>query len=219
MKGETTMLQPRKMRYDKAGPVVAENLKKRHFDAYYCSTREEGVAKVLELIAAEDVVSWGGTLTVDELGIKQLLAQRGQKVLDRDTAKNMDERMAIMRAGLTCDTFLTGTNAITESGELFNIDGNGNRVAAMCFGPKSVVIVAGMNKVVKDMDAAYAQVRNYTAPAVVQRFPNAKTPCNFNGLCADCKGPDSCCCYMVETRLCRPAGKIKVVLIGEDLGL
>ena len=148
-----------------------------------------------------------------------MLAERGQEVLDRDTAKDMAERMAIMRAGLTCDTFLTGTNAITESGELFNIDGNGNRVAAMCFGPKSVVIVAGMNKVVKDMDAAYAQVRNYTAPAVVQRFPNAKTPCNFNGLCADCKGPDSCCCYMVETRLCRPAGKIKVVLIGEDLGL
>lgn len=219
MKGERTMLQPRKMRYDKAGPAVAENLKKRHFDAYYCSTREEGVAKVLELIGIEDVVSWGGTLTVDELGIKQLLAERGQKVLDRDTAADMVERMAIMRAGLTCDTFLTGTNAITQDGELFNIDGNGNRVAAMCFGPKSVVIVAGMNKVVKDMDAAYAQVRNYTAPAVVQRFPNAKTPCNFNGLCADCKGPDSCCCYMVETRLCRPAGKIKVVLIGEDLGL
>ena len=219
MKGERTMLQPRKMRYDKAGPAVAENLKKRHFDAYYCSTREEGVAKVLELIGIEDVVSWGGTLTVDELGIKQLLAERGQKVLDRDTAADMAERVAIMRAGLTCDTFLTGTNAITQDGELFNIDGNGNRVAAMCFGPKSVVIVAGMNKVVKDMDAAYAQVRNYTAPAVVQRFPNAKTPCNFNGLCADCKGPDSCCCYMVETRLCRPAGKIKVVLIGEDLGL
>ena len=213
------MLQPRKMRYDKAGPVVAENLKKRHFDAYYCSTREEGVAKVLELIGAEDVVSWGGTMTVDELGIKGLLAQRGQKVLDRDTAKDMAERMAIMRAGLTCDTFLTGTNAITQDGELFNIDGNGNRVAAMCFGPKSVVVVAGMNKVVKDMDEAYAQVRNYTAPAVLQRFPSMKTPCNQNGLGADCKSPDSCCCYMVETRVCRPAGKIKVVLIGEDLGL
>ena len=219
MKGETTMLQPRKMRYDKAGPAVAENLKKRHFDAYYCSTREEGIAKVLELIPTEDVVSWGGTLTVDELGIKQLLAQREQKVLDRDTAKDMTERMAIMRAGLTCDTFLTSSNAITQGGELFNIDGNGNRVAAMCFGPKSVVIVAGMNKVVKDMDEAYAQVRNYTAPAVVQRFPAAKTPCNSNGLCADCKTPDSCCCYMVETRICRPAGKIKVVLVGEDLGL
>ncbi len=213
------MLQPRKLRYDKAGPAVVENLNKRHFDAYYCSTREEAVAKVLELIDAGDTVSWGGTMTVDELGIKQLLAQRGQKLLDRDTAKDMDVRMAIMRAGLTCDTFLTSSNAITQQGELFNIDGNGNRVAAMCFGPKSVVVVAGMNKVVKDMDEAYAQVRNYTAPAVVQRFPNAKTPCNANGLCADCTGSESCCCYMVETRLCRPAGKIKVVLIGEDLGL
>ena len=213
------MLQPRKMKYDKAGPKVVENLKKRHFDAYYFSTREEAVAKVMELIPEGDSVSWGGTATVDELGIKDLLRQRGQKLLDRDTAADMDERMEIMRQGLTADTFLTSSNAITESGELYNIDGNGNRVAAMIFGPKSVIVVAGMNKVVYDMDEAYAQVRHYTAPQVVQRFPNAKTPCNVTGMCADCKGEDSCCCYMVETRLCRPAGKIKVVLIGEDLGL
>lgn len=213
------MLQPRKMKYDKAGPKVVENLKKRHFDAYYFSTREEAVAKVMELIPEGDSVSWGGTATVDELGIKDLLRQRGQKLFDRDTAADMDERMEIMRQGLTADTFLTSSNAITESGELYNIDGNGNRVAAMIFGPKSVIVVAGMNKVVYDMDEAYAQVRHYTAPQVVQRFPNAKTPCNVTGMCADCKGEDSCCAYMVETRLCRPAGKIKVVLIGEDLGL
>ena len=213
------MLQPTKMRYDKAGPKVAEALRKRHFDAYYCSTRDEGIAKVMELIPAQDSVSWGGTMTVDELGIKDLLRQRGQKVLDRDTAANMDERMAIMRQGLTCDTFLTSSNAITEDGQLFNIDGNGNRVAAMTFGPKSVVIVAGMNKVVADLDAAYTYVRHNCAPAVVQRFPNAKTPCNVTGECGDCIGEDSCCAYMVATRLCRPAGKIKVVLIGEDLGL
>ncbi|MBQ0038632.1 MAG: lactate utilization protein [Clostridiales bacterium] len=213
------MLQPTKMRYDKAGPKVVEALKKRHFDAYYCTTREEGIAKVMELIPAEDSVSWGGTMTVDELGIKDLLRQRGQQVIDRDTAADMDERMAIMRQGLTCDTFLTSSNAITEDGQLFNIDGNGNRVAAMIFGPKSVVVVAGMNKVVADMDAAYAHVRHNCAPAVVQRFPNAKTPCNVTGACADCIGEDSCCAYMVATRVCRPAGKIKVVLIGEDLGL
>ena len=212
-------MTPKEMYYEKRGRILVKNLESRHFEAYYCANKEEALHKVLELIPTEDVVSWGGTLTVDELGIKGLLAQREQKVLDRDTAKDMAERMAIMRAGLTCDTFLTSSNAITQDGELFNIDGNGNRVAAMCFGPKSVVIVAGMNKVVKDMDEAYAQVRNYTAPAVVQRFPTAKTPCNANGLCADCKTPDSCCCYMVETRLCRPAGKIKVVLVGEDLGL
>lgn len=212
------MLQPRKMKYDKAGPKVVENLKKRHFDAYYFSTREEAVAKVMELIPEGDSVSWGGTMTVDELGIKDLLRQRGQKIIDRDAVPS-EQRVDTMRQGLLADTFLTSSNAITESGELYNIDGNGNRVAAMIFGPKSVIVVAGMNKVVSDMDEAYARVRHYTAPQVVQRFPNAKTPCNVTGMCADCKGEDSCCAYMVETRVCRPAGKIKVVLIGEDLGL
>ena len=213
------MLKPTKMRYDKAGPRVVEALKKRHFDAYYFSTREEAIAKVMELIPAEDSVSWGGTATVDELGIKELLLKRGQKLIDRDSAADMDERMAIMRAGLTADTFLCSSNAITEDGQLFNIDGNGNRVAAMIFGPKNVVLLAGMNKVVADMDAAYAHVRHNCAPAVVQRFPDAKTPCNVTGECADCLSEDCCCAYMVATRLCRPAGKIKVILIGEDLGL
>ncbi len=145
------MLQPRKMKYDKAGPKVAENLRKRHFDAYYFSTKEEAAAKVMELIDAGDTVSWGGSMTVDELGIKDLLRQRGQKLIDRDSAKTSEERMELMRRGLTADTFLTGSNAITESGELYNIDGNGNRVAAMIFGPKSVIVVAGMNKVVSDL--------------------------------------------------------------------
>ena len=211
------MLQPRKMRYDKAGPVVAENLKSRHFDAYYCSTREEAIAKVLELIPAEDVVSWGGTMTVDELGIKQLLAERGQKVLDRDTAKDMPERMAIMRAGLTCDTFLTGTNAITQDGELFNIDGNGNRVAAMCFGPKSVVVVAGMNKIAPTVADAHVRARHTAAPINACRF-GGNTGCFVTGACENCCTPDTICCYTVETRISRPAGKIKVILVGEELG-
>ena len=213
------MLTPTKMRYDKAGPKVVEALKKRHFDAWYFSTREEAIEKVMSLIPAEDTVSWGGTMTVDELGIKDLLRQRGQKLLDRDTAKTPDERMDLMRQSLTADTFLCSSNAITETGELYNIDGNGNRVAAMIFGPKNVVLVAGMNKVVADMDAAYSMVRHNCAPAVVQRFPASKVPCNVTGECADCISEESCCAYMVETRVCRPAGKIKVVLIGEDLGL
>ena len=213
------MLQPTKMRYDKAGPKVVEKLNRRHFDAYYCSTREEAIEKVLELIPETDSVSWGGTMTVDELGIKDMLRERGNTLIDRDTAANMEERMDIMRQGLTCDTFLMSSNAITEDGELFNIDGNGNRVAALCFGPKSVVVVAGMNKVVADMETAYSFVRHNTAPAVVQRFPAAKTPCNLTGECGNCIGTDSCCAYMVATRVSRPAGKIKVVLIGEDLGL
>lgn len=213
------MLQPVKTCYDKAGPRVAEALRRNHFDAYYFSTREEAVAKIMALIPAEDTVSWGGTATVDELGIKDLLRQRGQKLLDRDTAKDADERMAIMRAGLTADTFLMSSNAITEGGELYNIDGNGNRVAALCFGPKSVIVVAGMNKVVADMDAAVSRVRHFAAPANVQRFAGNPTPCFVNGQCADCHSEACICAYLVATRVSRPAGKIKVVLIGEDLGI
>ena len=213
------MLTPRKMQYDKAGPKVAEALNKRHFEAYYCPDRAAAVEKVLELISPEDTVSWGGTLTIDELGLKDLLRARGQKLIDRDIAQSNEERVELMRQGLLADTFLTSSNAVTADGQLFNIDGNGNRVAAFCFGPKQVIVVAGMNKVVPDMDAAYSRVRSYTAPGVVQRFPAAKTPCNVTGLCADCMGPDSSCCHFVHTRLCRPAKRIQVVLVGEDLGL
>ena len=167
------MLTPRKMQYDKAGPKVAEALNKRHFEAYYCPDRAAAIEKVLELISLEDTVSWGGTLTVDELGLKDLLRARGQKLIDRDTAQSGEEREELMRKGLLADTFLTSSNAVTADGQLFNIDGNGNRVAAFCFGPKQVIVVAGMNKVVPDMDAAYSRVRSYTAPGVVQRFPAA----------------------------------------------
>ena len=213
------MNQYRKKMYDLAGSKTVEALNNRRFEAYYCSTAAEAVEKVLELTPKTDVVSWGGAMTVDELGIKQRMAQEGYTLLDRDTAQSPEEKQAIMRQALTCGTFLMSSNAISKDGQLVNIDGNGNRVAAFCYGPRQVIVVAGLNKVVPDMDAAYSRVRHYTAPGVVQRFPSAKTPCNVNGLCADCKSPDSCCCHFVHTRLCRPAGRIKVVLVGEDLGL
>ncbi len=212
------MLQPIKNCYDKAGPRVVEALRRNHFDAYYFSTREEAIEKIMELIPAEDSVSWGGAATVDELGIKELLRQRGQKLLDRD-AVPAEERVDMMRRGLTADTFLMSSNGITEQGELYNIDGNGNRVAALCFGPKSVIVVAGMNKVVADMDAAYSRVRHLAAPANAQRFAGLKTPCAVTGQCGNCRSEDCICAYLVATRVSRPAGKIKVVLIGENLGI
>lgn len=211
------MLTPRKMQYDKAGPKVAEALNKRHFEAYYCPDRAAAVEKVLELISPEDTVSWGGTLTIDELGLKDLLRARGQKLIDRDTAKDAQERQQMLKQALTCDTFLMGSNAISADGQLVNIDGTGNRVAALCFGPTQVVVVAGMNKVAGDLDGAMRRAREVAAPMNAQRFP-LKTPCVANGLCGDCKGPDSICAQIVTTRLCKPAGRIKVVLVGEDLG-
>ena len=211
------MLTQRKMQYDKAGPKVAEALNKRNFEAYYCSDRAAAVEKVLELIPQNHVVSWGGVITVDELGIKDALRQRGQAVIDRDTAKDAQERQEMLKKALTCDSFLMSSNAISADGQLVNIDGTGNRVAALCFGPSQVVVVAGMNKVAGDLDGAMRRARQVAAPINAQRF-QLKTPCSVNGLCADCKGPDSICAQIVITRMCKPAGRIKVVLVGEDLG-
>lgn len=211
------MLTQKKMQYDKAGPKVAEALNKRFFEAYYCSDRESGLQKVLELIPQNHVVSWGGTSTADELGIKDALRQRGQAVIDRDTAKDAQERKEMLKKALTCDTFLMSSNAISSDGELVNIDGTGNRVAALCFGPDQVVVVAGMNKVAGDLDDAMGRARQVAAPINAQRF-QLKTPCSVNGLCGNCKGADCICAQIVTTRVCKPAGRIKVVLIGEDLG-
>lgn len=212
------MLAPMKTQYDKSGPTLVKAMKKRQFDAYYCSTAEEAVEKVLELIPAGDVVSWGGVATVDQLGIKDRLRQRNQPLIDRDTAKTPDERMDMLRQALTCDTFLMSSNAISEDGQLVNIDGMGNRVAALCFGPKQVIVVAGMNKVAGDLDSAMSRARHIAAPANVQRF-DVKTPCAVTGQCGNCTSPDCICAQIVTTRFSKIPGRIKVVLVGEVLGL
>ena len=211
------MLIVKKMSYDKSGPLVAEKLRSRQFEAWYVSTTDEAVTKVLELIPEDALVSWGGSMTVDALGIKEKLRLRGQPVLDRD-AVPPEERQDMMRRALTCDVFLMSSNAVTEDGQLFNIDGTGNRVAALCFGPKNVIVVAGMNKVVKDLSDAYSRVRHYASPVNAQRF-DLQIPCAVTGQCSDCRSPQSICNAMVATRGSRPAGRIKVILVGEDLGI
>ena len=210
------MLEAKRMQYEKSGAKVVEALKSRHFDAWYCATGAEAVAKVLELIPEGAQVAWGGSMTVDGLGIQEELRRRGQPLLDRD-AVPPEEREDVMRRAMCCDVFLMGSNAVTEDGQLFNIDGTGNRVGPLCFGPKNVIVVAGMNKVVPDLAAAYSRVRHYAAPINAQRF-GIKTPCSVTGQCADCRSPETICNAMVATRGCRPAGRVKVILVGEDLG-
>ncbi len=213
MNERTTPLQKH---YDKLGPKVVEALKRRHFDAYYCPTGEEARKLALSLIPADHVVSWGGSETLAQLGIlKEVKAQR--KVIDRADAATPEERVELMRRALLCDTFLMSSNAVTEDGQLFNIDGNGNRVAALIYGPKSVIVVAGMNKVASDVQAAENRARYTAAPINAQRF-NIDTPCSFTGTCADCLSKKSVCASMVRTRICRPAGRVKVILVGETLG-
>ena len=212
------MLEPVKKLFDIKGPKVADALNKRHFEAYYLSDKEDAVAKVLELIPKNHSVAWGGTMTMDQLGLKDKLINAGYSLIDRDAAKSPEEREELMHKALCCGSFIMSSNAITEDGQLFNIDGKGNRLAALLYGPENVIIIAGMNKVVQDMDAAYKRVRGYAAPANAQRF-DIDTPCKKIGECADCLSGSTICAQFVQTRICKPAGRIKVVLIGEELGI
>ena len=212
------MLEVVKKLFDLKGPKVADALNKRHFEAYYVSNKEDAVAKVLELIPKNHSVAWGGTMTMDQLGLKEKLEAAGYALIDRDKGATPEERELIMHKALNCGSFIMSSNAITEDGQLFNIDGKGNRVAALIYGPENVIIIAGMNKVVQDMDAAYDRVRGYAAPANAQRF-DLDTPCKKIGECADCLSASTICAQFVQTRICKPAGRIKVVLIGEELGI
>ena len=199
------------------GKAVIANLAKRNMEGYYCATKEEALQKALELIPETDVVTWGGSVTIDEIGLLAAVKARNP-VIDRDTATTMEEKVEMMRQGLTCDTFLMSTNALSEDGILVNIDGNGNRVASLIFGPKQVVIIAGVNKITKDLDSAIARARGTAAPVNAQRFDGIRVPCAKTGVCSNCNSPDCMCCQVVVTRHSRHAGRIKVILVGENLG-
>ena len=199
------------------GKAVIANLAKRNMEGYYCATKEEALQKALELIPATDVVTWGGSVSIDEIGLLAAIKERNP-VIDRDTAATMEEKVEMMRKGLTCDTFLMSTNAMSEDGILVNIDGNGNRVASLIFGPKQVVIIAGVNKITKDLDSAIARARGTAAPVNAQRFAGIRVPCAATGVCANCNAPDCMCCQVVVTRHSRQAGRIKIILVGEPLG-
>lgn len=207
-----------RINFDKAGPRVVEALERHRFEAYYCATAAEAAEKVMELIPEDHVVSWGGTVTMEELGIMARLRAGERKVIDRDTAKTPEERNELMRQALLCDTFLMSSNAVSKDGQLVNVDGNGNRVAALCYGPKSVIVVVGMNKITADLETAVARARNVAAPINAQRFLNKSTPCMTTGQCANCSHPECICNQVVITRNCAPAGRIKVVVVGEHLG-
>ncbi len=206
-------------RYDKLAPKVVKELQARSFDAYYVQSKEEALAKALELIPYGDVVSWGGTVSVDQIGLFNVVKNSDNyRVIDRDSASNMEERWEIMRQALLADTFLASANAITQDGQIFNIDGNGNRVAAFAFGPKNVIVIAGMNKVVPDEKAAYERIRKYASCVNVQRLNVTTAGCYNTGYCIDCKNQGTICGYIQQIRVCKPAKKIKVILVGEDIG-
>ena len=205
------------IRNQKLGRKLVSALESRRFEAYFCETRDEAVQVALSLIPADHIVSWGGSATLTELGLIDRVKSQF-KVVDRDLGKDKEEKTQLMRQALLADTYLTSANAISEDGQLVNIDGTGNRVAATIFGPSNVIFVIGMNKVCKTVEDAWSRARNFAAPANAQRFENLETPCSINGTCSDCKSDNCICAYLITTRFSKPAKKIKVILVNENLG-
>lgn len=192
-------------------------LEKRNFDVYYCENGDEAANKAMSLIDKNDSVSWGGSYTVSQIGLIKKLRTSGYNLIDREKGGSAEERAEIMRQGLLADTFLMSSNAVTEDGILVNIDGNGNRVAAMCFGPKSVIMIIGMNKVCPTLEEAEDRAHNIAAVKNAERFGLTKTGC-AHGKCVNCLSDECMCSYIVKTRRSKEKGRIKIILVGESLG-
>ena len=212
------MEDPRKIYYSKRGQVLVKNLRSRHFEAYYCADRSSALEKALELIPKGASVGWGGAMSAEEIGLIDAVRSGGYHAIDRDKGATPEERDEIMRQCLSAQVFLTGANALSLDGQMVNIDGNGNRMAAIVYGPESVIVVAGMNKVMDSLEDAVTRARTVAAPMNKQRF-GAVTGCAETGVCVNCKSEGCICNQILITRHCRPAGRIKFILVGEALGL
>ncbi len=197
-------------------------LERNHFEVHLADTADQAKNVVIEEIlprTGAKTVSWGGSMTFMATGLyNDLKLMSGIDVLDTfDKLPTHEEILELRRRALLADLYITGTNAVTETGTLVNLDMYGNRVAAITFGPRHVVILVGRNKTVPDLEQAVWRIKNYAAPINAIRL-NKKTPCVQTAVCEDCYGPDRICNTWTITEKSIPKGRIKVVLINEDLG-
>ena len=203
--------------YKNLANTVLKGFEKRFMEGYYCESVEEAKKLALSFVSEGSKVSFGGSVTLDETGVlAELRAREDITLFDRATATTPEENKKIMHDALSCDYYFMSSNAITVDGELVNIDGNGNRVAALIYGPDNVIILAGMNKIVKTVEEGISRTRNVASPQNCIRL-NKDTPCKINGICGNCL-KDTICDQIVITRASRVPKRIKVILIGEDLG-
>lgn len=211
------MGNPKETFYANQAASIIKRLNARKMEGYYCKDVEEAKAKLLELIGSSNKsVGYGGSMTLDENGFKDSVTGAGHELIIRENYKTDEETKELKAKLSTADVFLMSTNAITLDGELINIDGRGNRVSYMIYGPDSVIIVAGMNKVVSNVEDGIRRVRNVATPPNCNRL-NCNTPCATTGKCGDCL-PNSICCQVVVTRASLIPNRIKVILVGETLG-
>lgn len=211
-------MNPKQTFYETQAKTIIKNLEKRHMEGYYCPTKEDAVKTAMSLTAANTTVSFGGSMTLSETGIMDALKNRTDiHLIDRSLAKTPDEIKQAYRDSFSADTYFMSTNAITLDGQLVNVDGNGNRVAALIYGPDQVIIITGMNKIASTVEDAVRRVHNIASPPNCIRL-NKHTPCAATGMCAECLGDDCICSQTVITRRSGIIGRIKVLFVGEELG-
>ena len=211
------MSNPKEIFYEKQAETIIKKLNQRKMEGFYCPDVESAKAKLVELLGeGKKSVAYGGSMTLDDNGFKDSVTAAGHELIIRENYKTPEEIKECKAKQINADFFLMSTNAITLDGELINIDGRGNRVSFMIYGPDNVIIVAGMNKVVANVDDGIRRVRNIATPPNCVRL-DCKTPCAVTGKCGECF-TDSICCQFVVTRMSRVPGRIKVILVGQELG-
>ena len=204
--------------YFKRCQLALAALKRNGFKAIYADNSREALDKVMSLIPKEAKVGIGGSVTVREVGLVEALKKQDHNIFAHwDKSLKSKEKLEMRKKALTSEVYLTSSNAITLQGQLLNFDGTGNRVAAMIFGPKKVIIIAGANKLVDTIDEAFARIRNVAGPLNAKRL-NLKTPCALTGKCNDCDSPDRMCKATVILEKKPNLSDITIVLVGESLG-
>ena len=207
-----------KKTYELQANTVIKALEKRNMRGYYCPDCASAVKLAEELVPAGSTVSFGGSVSVSESGVMDMLKSRSDiRLIDRSKAKTPEETKQMYRDAFSSDVYFMSTNAITLDGELINIDGNGNRAAALIYGPDKIVMIVGMNKLVSTVEDAVNRVSDIAAPANGVRL-NKQTPCATTGFCHDCLSPECMCSHTVSTRRCYTPDRIHVILVGEALG-
>lgn len=210
-------MTPKQRYYHLAATGIIKNLAKRQMEGYYCPDKESAITQALALLRPGSSIGWGGSQTLGQLGLMDALKAGDYQLIDRTTATTPGQRKEMKRALFTCDTFLMSTNAITLDGQLINIDGYGSRVAYLCHGPEQVLVFAGMNKLAADVDSGLLRARNLAAPPNNIRLDTGN-PCTHTGSCNNCLSSSTICCQFVITRYSAEPGRIKVILVGEELG-
>lgn len=210
-------MSPKETANELLANTIIQKMRKKNMEGYYCATSKEAVEKALSLMPEGSSITWGGSVTLKECGLMDAIHQKDYELIDRSEAKTAEESRAMYARQVMADFFLTSSNAIAASGELVNIDGHSNRVACLCCGPRNVIVIAGMNKVESDVESALKRVRNFAAPPNAVRLQR-NTPCAQTGKCADCDSPDCICSQIVITRRSSIPNRIKVILVGEELG-